>query len=216
MKKAHIIQVNVNDGSSMLKEWDPPMDGTFRARLGGGLLTDAELAAVPKDQALKIQWLVKGRVPEVLGMSTGPFTLAPALKDFLEAMEPGVHRFLPIEIRTFEPVDGKLSHGLHWLLLPPPLVDCVNIDETMFKYDYRGVEWVRTKDDSDHWGGGIVSIDEPQFPCTFYRSEIEGRTLWRFKTGADSSDYACSDEFWKFFNQNKMLGWIADKTCIVK
>ncbi|MDX2287960.1 MAG: hypothetical protein NW217_03975 [Hyphomicrobiaceae bacterium] len=120
MKKAHIIQVNVNDGSSMLKEWDPPMDGTFRARLGGGLLTDAELAAVPKNQGLKIQWLVKGRVPEVLGMSTGPFTLAPALKDFLESKEPGVHRFLPIEIRTFAPVDGKLSHGLHWLLLPPP------------------------------------------------------------------------------------------------
>ncbi len=68
-------------------------------------------------------------------------------------------------------------------------------------------------------GGGVISGDPgdpPEFPCTFYQSEIEGRTLWRFKTGADSSDYACSDEFWKFFNQNKMLGWIADKTCIVK
>jgi hypothetical protein len=152
-ERAYIIGVDVNAGIGS-KKWDPPFESRFGARLCAGVATDEELEVhLSTDQALVIPKLVRGRVPEVIGMSTGPFTIAPALRDFLETHEPGVHRFLPIQIRTTKPVDSKQEHGTHWLLYPPPRIDCLDFERTVFKHDIQGNEWPRQRGDANPWGG---------------------------------------------------------------
>ncbi len=90
MNTAYLLAANVNDGSSVQKSWEPPLENT----------AEATLSAIPEDQALTIGRLANGRVPDVLGTLRGPFVVAPALREFLNAMEPGAHRFLPIQIQT--------------------------------------------------------------------------------------------------------------------
>jgi len=153
MDKAYLIGAGVNDGSAMLKRWAPPMDYTLEAGLALGVATDDEWNGIPREQAMVISRLAKGRVPEVLGWSTGPFVVAPKIREFLETHEPGVHHFLPIQIRTEREVDGREEHGTHWLLRAPPLVDCLNLQETVMIYDIQGKPWSRAKDDKDYWGG---------------------------------------------------------------
>ena len=102
--------------------------------------------------------LVRGRVPEVMGMSIGPYVLAPALREFIEAIEPNVHNFYPVSIRTKKPINGVSEHGTHWLLHPPPLVDCLNFDHTVFVDDVEGKKWPRTREDRNYWGGGLRGV----------------------------------------------------------
>ena len=209
-----MLAVNVNDGSSMSMEWAPPMGHRLFARITLGATTDDDWHAIPSEQAMVIPRLAKGRVPEVLGWSIGPFVVAPKIREFLETHEPGVHHFLPIQIRTERAVDGRQEHGTHWLLRAPPLIDCLNLQETVMIDDIQGRPWSRAKDERDYWGGGIPSGNED--PCVLHKEPIRGRHLWRVKGGAHRSEYACSPEFWSFFRAEKMIGWRCDKTCTVK
>lgn len=151
-----MLYVNVNDGSSMSMEWAPPMGHRLYARITLGTITDEEWQAIPSEQAMVIPRLAKGRVPEVLGESIGPFVVAPKIREFLETHEPGVHHFLPIQIRTERAVDGRQEHGTHWLLRAPPLIDCLNLQETVMTYDIQGKPWSRAKDERHYWGGGFL------------------------------------------------------------
>jgi hypothetical protein len=211
MGKAHILMVGGPSVGQMT--WIPPVDDLLRARIVAGEPTDADFQKIPNDQVLSIGHLVSGRVPDVIGMSTGPFVLSPALKAFLETNEPDVHRFLPIQIHTRELFEGKPEHGKHWMLVPPPIVDCLNIEKTVMTYDIQNKKWDRKKDESNLWGGGVPFGDD--LPCFFDRLPVEGRHLWRILEGSRSRAYACSAEFWKFFRSQKMIGWINNKTCNV-
>lgn len=219
-ERAFIIGVDVNAGIGG-KEWDPPFESRFRAGLAAGVVTDEELETnLLADQSLVTSKLVRGRVPEVLGMSTGPFTIAPVLRDFLETHEPGVHRFFPIQIRTTKPIDGKQEHGTHWLLYPPPRIDCLDFERTIFKDDIQGNEWSRQREDACPWGGGLPvnfvnGREDPDKPVTLFKSLVKERHLWRTAIGnwPGYSRYSCSQTFWDFYKRNKMIGWTIDQVC---
>lgn len=215
MDHAHLLSFGDKKVSLVLGlAWDPPMDGALDARLATGNATDEEFASIPPDQAVTMFDLVKGRVPEVIGMASGPFILAPVLRDYLETHEPGVHQFLPVRIRTGKPVNGTTEHGTHWLLRAPPRVDCLIFEETYFKNDFQGQTWSRKRDDSNPWGGGVFyNFDTP---CTLEGRKLVGRHVWRIATGSRYSDYCCSSEFWQFYRANKMLGWKSEKRCVVR
>ena len=181
-ERAFVIDVDVNAGIGA-KNWDPPFDGQFDARLASGSVSDEELQLnLPADQSLVTTNLVRGRVPEVIGMSGGPFVISPALRDFLEEHEQGVHRFFPIKIRTTTPVNGTQEHGIHWLLFPSLRIDCLDFERTVFKDDIRGKDWPRERqDDRNYWGGGLPTNlsgrEDPDEPVTLTKSLIEGRHL---------------------------------------
>lgn len=200
------------------------MGTSFRkpVQSAAGVASDEELRLNRSaDQALVTTNLVRGRVPEVMGMSTGPFVIAPALRDFLNEYEPGVHRFFPIRIKTTKPVDGTQNQGIHWLLFPPPRIDCLDFERTLFKDDIQGNKWPRQREEANPWGGGLpVNLsgrEEPERPVTLTKSLIEGRHLWRVAIGNDPgySRYACSQMFWDFYKRNKMIGWTVDQVCRV-
>ena len=117
MEKAFLIGVDVNAGIGS-RDFEPPLDNTYEARLSLGTLDPDKMTEL-KGTSLVIPKLVRGRFPEVVGMSTGPFTVSPAIRDWLDEHEPGTHQFYPITVRTKKPTDGKTEHGIHWLLFPP-------------------------------------------------------------------------------------------------
>ena len=215
MKKAYLLAVNVNDGSSQSKTWEPeqPMKSIIPT-LGFGNQTSEMIASIPKNQALVIDRLIKGRVPDVLGNLAGPFVVSPAIRDYLDEHEPGVHAFLPIEIRTRTRAQGETAH--HWLLLAPPMIDCLDIVNSVMINDVQGRPWDRVKSGNGDWGGGISTIESNR--CVFVGDEIGGRQLWRVQVSCDrlSATYACSAAFWSFFKANKMRGWTAEKACEVR
>lgn len=216
MDKAYLLSININDGSSQAKRWEPPEPiSSIESGLARGEQTAEQLDAIPGNQALVIERLVKGRVPDVLGWSTGPFVVSSAIREFLELHEPNVHHFLPIEVHTQKPVGGKVAQGAHWLLLAPPVVDCLDLANTVMAYDVQGQAWSREKDNAPLWGGGIPRTEDDR--CMLYGASIDGRHLWRVQDGADKgrARYACSPEFWAFFKASKMLGWKTDKACAV-
>jgi len=218
-ERVYIIGVDGNAGIGS-RQWDPPFESRFGACLAAGVVSDEELETnLPPDQALVIPKLVRGRVPEVIGMSTGPFTIAPALREFLETHEQGVHRFFPIQIRTTTPVDGKQEHGTHWLLYPPPRIDCLDFERTVFKKDIQGKEWPREREEADPWGGLPYNVvngrEDPDEPVTLVKSLVKGRHLWRTAIGnfPTYSRYSCSQTFWEFYKRNKMIGWTINQVC---
>lgn len=215
MGHAHLLSVGDEKIDVDLgKDWAPPMDRFLRARLAVGNATGEDFASIPQDQALALFNLVRGRVPEVLGWSGGPFVLAPVLRDYLEAHEPGVHQFAPIRMRTTTPINGTTEYGTHWLLRAPPRVDCLIFEETYFTKDFQGKTWSHERDETNPWGGGPLLL--PDAPCTLDGRELAGRHLWRIATGHDFSAYCCSAEFWEFYKSNKMLGWTSEKLCKVR
>ncbi len=119
MGKAYWIVRDVNDGSGAI-EWEPRLDDAVWARFDYTNSTASELKTFEAGLTLLTTRLVRGRVPEVMGMSIGPYVLAPALREFIEAIEPNVHNFYPVSIRTKKPINGASEHGTHWLLHPPP------------------------------------------------------------------------------------------------
>lgn len=204
-------------------EFVPPLDKVLQARLAAGTATDNELSVLKESQAVEIWHLVKKRVPDVLGMSLGAFVISPKMREFLDTNEPDVHRYFPIQIKTPRPENGTTEHGTHWLLFPPPRIDCLNFELTIFTKDAEGTAWSRDRTDSNDYGlgawGNGTRKDESRPPkrCVLDGSALEGRHLWRVATGKSAaySEYACSPDFWDFYNQNKMMGWEIDTTCEV-
>ena len=220
MENAFLIERNINDGSGSIT-WDPPFEEVFRARLSAGVLSEDQLLPLKAGQSVITGTLVNGRVPDVMGLYEGPFVIAPALREFLNRIEPGVHRFFPVNVRTPRPVNGQQNHGTHWLLFPPIRIDCLDFDQTTFLNDIRGKHWPRTRHSGDPWGAGfpssMTSLGDPTRRFSIKASLVAGRHLWRVATGISPaySQYACSPDLWEFFAGNKMIGWKIDLNLVV-
>ena len=222
MNKAYMLRLEPHNWCGGF-EFVPKLESTFEARLATGKATEEELSALKQTQAAEIWHLVKGRVPDLLGGTTGPYVISPRMREFLDEHEPGVHRYFPIRIKTPRPQNGTTEHGTHWLLFPPPLVDCLNFELTIFTKDAKGRAWSRDRTDTDiygggHWGSGPLTDDSrPPTRCVLDGTELGGRHLWRVATGNDPvySKYTCSPEFWTYYRKNKMMGWEIRTTCEV-
>jgi hypothetical protein len=151
-------------------------------------------------------------VPEALGMSTGPFVVSPSLRAAIDELEPGVHRYLPITVVSDKKIKGATEHGTHFMLVPPPPIDCIILDESVMTADIQGNP---KRKEGDHWGGGIAEGKR----LVLDGSKIGSRHLWRTQTGDFKqiySDLTCSEEFWGRYTAAKMRGWRAHTKCIVK
>lgn len=173
-------------------EYDPPIESLLIARLTLGMATEEEIQSIPIGQKVVFKYTLGiGRVPIVFGYLAGLRFLSPFVKNCLEALEPGVHRFLPVNVESRVPINGAYEHGEYYILVPPPLVDCVVIEKTMFAEGYGMEGWVKGLNGS---GGGGFPLGDGD-PCTLRRQSVAGRHLWRTKIS--KFDYTMvSDEFW--------------------
>jgi len=138
-------------------------------------------------------------MPEILGEQLRVWTVKEEVKQIIEELEPGVHTFIPVNLR----VRGKNEdYGQYYLLYVGQASDAVVIEETKFRdgFGRAGFEmsWVLSA------FGDIVLDDRP----------IEGRHLWRGgigKLGGSGDPFwsylFCSDELKNRIKQAGVEGW---------
>ncbi len=212
IKDAYVLRKSQVGGTLKGFHFDPEMPTSLQAGLSLDLLSATEIDALPLRPRLIVRSPFGGttEIPAVFGSLTMLIFLAPRIRNLLEGLEPGVHRFLPIDLHSTVEIAGRTEHGEHYILLPPPLVDCLVIAETDFTKGYGIEVWMRGNGGK---GGGTLSSTEGK-RCTLRRSEIEGRHLWRTKVG-ERFEYTCSDRFWEAVRDEVMI-WAPRTRCILK
>jgi hypothetical protein len=209
----YIISASVTDGSAVSKDFEPEIDGRLMAVIAISTPTSEERDAIPR--TLRIGCPKGKELPAILGWSPGPFIVCPRLHDILEELEPGRHDFLPIAIKTEREFQGKTDHGTYYLILSPPRLDAVIIEQTEFAKGYGRDGFER---------GGRLSLGKED-PCVLDGRVIEGHHFWQLprKFGARPENpysgeiaFFCSDELWRRVRAEKMKGWDIVKKCAVK
>ncbi len=194
-------------GGNVLANFEPEIDGVVRAWIVSDGYTQAHVDAVPR--TLRIDPPRSGGTPEVIGWSTGPHIVCPQIRDWLDELEPGVHNYIPIHVRSDTSIKGKKDHGTYYLILPPPLIDAVVIDKT----DYWARDNSFGRPGYDASGGKIApGINDP---CVLRRADVLGRHLWRQPDGRGSR-YMCSADLWRRIREAKFRGWQVYKNCTLE
>ncbi len=213
MQAAYVLRHSLVGGNPKgFFEFTPEIASLTQVKLGRDMLSADEIAALPARPKMMVEARFGGTtgIPAVFGFLSRLQFISPRIRDVLEDLEPGVHRFLPIDLCSTIEIAGRTEHGEHYILLPPPLVDCLVIAETDFSKGYGIEGWMRGNNGK---GGGTLSSTEGK-RCTLLRSEIEGRHLWRTRVG-DRFEYTCSDRFWEAVKDEVMI-WAPRTRCILK
>lgn len=205
-----MIDMSVIDNSSAQKRFEPAeeFNRLVLTKISMGTqLTAEEIAAIPSKLVIdpKRSWK---RLPDVLGFSGGPYVLSPRLRNEIDKLEPNVQRYRPIRLWTSAPFRGATEHGDYYVLLPPPTVDCIDIQNTAFargcapKVDANGIV-----------KGGVLS-QNTEDPCAIRAQDVSGHHLWRLPQGWDHHLF-CSDELWRIIKDQGMKGWMIIRKCTV-
>ena len=96
---SYLLSNDVTSGSSVDKEFDPPLEDRVKARKNADMplaIEDEEEWNAPR--VLRVSERRKGGVPAILGWSVGPFLVCEAIKYRLELLAPGDCGFKPFEL----------------------------------------------------------------------------------------------------------------------
>ncbi len=183
-----------SDGSTLSKDFDPePEEEIELIRLvtRPTKLRSEEIAKIPR--TLIVGKPRKGKFPDILGWTLGPWIVSPRLREIIETLEPGVHDFVPIHVRGD---DGTSDHGMYHLILLTQALAAVIHEETKFSAGI-GLEAAKKCRYAISTGSG---------PCALDADIIEGHHLWRGAIPMQKS-YFCSDELRDHIEVEGMRGW---------
>ncbi|SMF86690.1 hypothetical protein SAMN02982917_6032 [Azospirillum oryzae] len=199
----YILEGNINDKSGVRVEFEPEVDERVRACLSIDP-SEEDLAAVPREMTIAKPRIPK--VPEIIQWGGGRYFFCERLRAMVEEMEPSVHRSVPVAVRTREPFHGTTEHGVWHLMVPPPRIPALVIEETEFWQGFGREAYDR--------GDRFLAVDK-KAPCVLDGAVIAGRHLWRlpreFKT-----DWFYSDELWDRMKAEKMKGLAITKFCTIR
>ncbi|WP_068009341.1 imm11 family protein [Pseudovibrio axinellae] len=131
--------------------------------------------------------------PDMMGWNFYPPVIAPVLKDFIETLEPGVHEFVPVEVKRD---DGSQEFGTYYLMLVRQTSDALLFDET-------------------NWDGGQYGYEaarKERFLISHFHNPVlralacAGLHIWR-GTGKLVKQSFCSDEVGQFIKEKGLRGW---------
>lgn len=181
-----------------------PEEYQLSARIGKFPLTDDELQRVPK--FLVVGRNSRGEVPAIQGWSVGPFIVNQHVRDILEELEPGVQQFHPITVKAKDgkPIKGQTALP-YYILMCPPLLDCVDIDRTTWGDFGTGVAAFARY-------GRLGTADDATI--TLRGSIIRGHHFWRWKAPSGYNFFA-SDELRQKLKEQRLRGWHFAKKCDV-
>ena len=202
----------LSGAASVLKEFQPPIDGRLQARIDlADALTPEEIAAIPP--AMIISRPNAKTLPDVIGWNTGPFLLSPRLKALIEALDPGVHTFKPVAIRTDGVFYGRREHGDYHILITAPRIDALVIEQTDFAFGFgereRGRAGYDTSLARSAAGRGVARArfcEREDSQRTLSARAIGDRHLWRLPE-VYWSRLMCSDHLRDEMKREKMRGW---------
>jgi hypothetical protein len=207
----YIIGASVTGGVS--KDFEPEIDRRLMAVVAISKPTLEERDAIPR--TLRIGRPKGKELSAIFGWMSGPFIVSSRLRDILEELEPGRHDFLPIAVNTEREFQGTTDHGTYYLILSPPRLDAVIVEETDFAKGYG-------REGFEKSGGTISHLKE--HACVLNSEVIEGHHFWQLPEdfGARPENpfsgrtaYFCSDELWRRIRAEKMKGWDIEKVCRV-
>lgn len=140
--------------------------------------------------------------------------MSPRLRALIEALDPGVHTFKPVAVRTEGAFFGRREHGDYHLMFTPPRMDAVVIDETDFSH-----EMIRGQAGFDHsiaksteaLGIGSVHFSMKDGAQRVLSAKVLGnRNLWRLPA-IYHSRLMCSDRLRDEMKRHKLRGWSFDE-----
>ena len=141
----------------------------FAVGIGFRKLSDSEVERIPK--VLLIGRAASGKVPAIIGSNVGPFIVSQTVRDIVEDLEPGVQKFHPINVRSDPDAKGRALLDLtYYILLEPPVIDCIDIDRTTRGEHGTGRAAFEKK---HHFSHGISA------KITLRRQTIVGHHFWR-------------------------------------
>lgn len=164
----------------------------------GEQLTPELLALTPDPYYVKPP--ERGQMPEIFGENLGVWTISENVKLAIEDLEPGVHKFIPVNLASR---NKNKSYGRYYLFWVGQTLDSVVIEQTQFRdglgragFDKAPVLNVLT---------GSIVLDP---------KKIAGRHFWRNRfirhlDGREikSDDYFCSDELRRRVKAIGAEGW---------
>ena len=118
------IKVNTDPACAVSQDFDPEINTDLKLALTFGTspgpnreftepLRSEDLAAIAAmPRTLLVGKRRRGGIPHIHGGYTGPWIVSERVREVIEGIEPGVHEFIPIEVRS---VDRKTSHGIYVL-----------------------------------------------------------------------------------------------------
>ena len=145
----------------------------MRAKVALGIqLTDEERAQLPT--RVHVGCGPTRTKTFIYAMNAGPFILPLSAYQALMELEPDGHVFHEVEA-----VHDDISLGPHFLQLEAPVVDCVDIDETIFQFGGRAYyEEVMARPHGPGGGAPRISLGMAQ-RISLIAAAIAGRHWWR-------------------------------------
>ncbi len=203
----YIIDAMMADGTVVEVEFDPPISYELQSAITNpGRLTEAEIEKLPKELIVNI--VPPENVPAFLGFLVGPFIVSEIFRNILDDLDPQSRNFYPMKVSTG--VFGGRSEKIllrddYFLMIHPPVVDCVVVAET---------EFVGGRGHAAFDNGHTALEMSPDLDTTLCKSAIAGQHFWR---GAEPFDHIffCSDLFYEKISQAGLDGLSVEKKCKV-
>lgn len=140
-----------------------------------------------RDQLMK----PAGPLVDIIGSNFGTYALSQKVIDIIESIEPGIHRYLPFELRQ---PDGSIHPDKRWLLNICTRAEVIDTDRS-------NVGWL--KPPSERWFGDL----EGKKHLILKETDVAGRALWcewRYHT---SPNAFASDQLWNALHDAGIRGW---------
>ena len=194
------LTTNDVNARAFIDGYQPAIDPLVQSLIALGEPLSAEQeAALPASVNVSRPPTEKKRF--IYALHAGPFLLPPEAHDALIKLEPGVHRFHEIEAFA-----GGASLGRYFLQLESPVVDCVDLDHTVFR-DGRSRAYfdeMMAAPKGPAGGPPRVSIAAARV-IALSADKIRGRHWWRVPREFSNAHF-CSDELRQSFSAAKVAG----------
>jgi hypothetical protein len=193
----YVIQGNTDSDRISYPEFSQALVKEFFAPLARGAEFTPEILS-KKPQPYFVTAPAKGGIPEIFGENLGVWTVKENVKNLIEELEPGIHCFLPVDLR----VKGlDKDWGQFVILRPGQVIDAIVIDETDFR-EGKGCAGFSKSSTLSSFGNTVLN-----------GQLIEGRHLWRGAWGrlGERTPFEeclfCSDELAETVKRAGMEGW---------
>jgi hypothetical protein len=182
------------------ERYEPDIDARFKARLSLGSLDPEERRTLPP--RVHVTRPPTDRMLFIYAMNRGPFILPPEAHRTLVSLGAEGHEFHEIEAIA----DG-VSLGPYFLQIQAPVIDCVDIDNSIFR-DGRGREYFDEVMSRSSGPGGVgsprVSLGSLHV-IALKHAVIQSHHWWRAPR-AFSGDHFCSGALRKAFKEAGVYG----------
>jgi len=142
----------------------------------------------------------RGHMPAIFGENLGVWTISEDVKTAIEELEPGVHKFIPVNLAVR---NKNKKYGKYYLFWVGQIIDSVVINETQFR-DGFGREGYAKSPVITVLTGSIVLDPQKIASHHFWRNRfiknVSGREVFY-------DDYFCSEELKRSLERMRAEGW---------